>query len=52
MAISSDAFDYEAEDQLGAIYREAMERAQSFRREIVPTPHPYPHPKARHHRNR
>ena len=51
-----DAFDYEAEDQLAAIYREAMGRAQSFRREVVPTPHPYPHPKqpglARDHRNR
>jgi nucleoside-diphosphate-sugar epimerase len=51
-----DAFDYEAEDQLANIYREAMKQAQSFRREIVPTPHPYPHPKqpglARDHRNR
>ncbi len=51
-----DAFDYEAEDQLAAIYRDAMARAQSFRREMVPTPHPYPHPKqpglARDHRNR
>lgn len=51
-----DAFDYEAEDQLAGIYREAMARAQSFRREMVPTPHPYPHPRqpglARDHRNR
>src|SRR5215467_1591150 len=51
-----DAFDYETEDQLAKIYREAMQRAQLFHREIVPTPHPYPHPKqpglARDHRNR
>jgi undecaprenyl pyrophosphate synthase len=51
-----DSFDYDAEDQLAAIYREAQARAQQFRREIVPTPHPYPHPKEpgleRDHRNR
>jgi hypothetical protein len=51
-----DAFDYETEDHLAAIYRDAMARARAFHREIVPTPHPYPHPKepglARDHRNR
>jgi nucleoside-diphosphate-sugar epimerase len=51
-----DAFDYETEDKLAAIYRDAMEKARSFHREIAPTPHPYPHPKepglARDHRNR
>jgi nucleoside-diphosphate-sugar epimerase len=51
-----DAFDYETEDQLAAIYSDALSRAQAFRREMVPTPHPYPHPKqpglARDHRNR
>ncbi len=51
-----DAFDYNAEDQLAAVYRQAAEQAQAFRREVVPTPHPYPHPKqpglARDHRNR
>jgi nucleoside-diphosphate-sugar epimerase len=51
-----DPFDYDAEDQLAAIYREAAERARAFHREAVPTPHPYPHPRvpnlARDHRNR
>lgn len=51
-----DSFDYDAEDQLAAIYREAQTRAQQFRREVVQTPHPYPHPKEpgleRDHRNR
>jgi nucleoside-diphosphate-sugar epimerase len=51
-----DPFDYEAEDQLATIYRDALTRAQAFRREVVRTPHPYPHPKepglARDHRNR
>ncbi len=51
-----DTFDYETEDRLAEIYREAMGRAQAFHREMVPTPHPYPHPKqpglARDHRNR
>jgi hypothetical protein len=51
-----DPFDYESEDQLAAIYRDAAQRASSFRREMVRTPHPYPHPKApnlaRDHRNR
>jgi nucleoside-diphosphate-sugar epimerase len=51
-----DVFDYAVEDQLAAIYREAAERAKVFSREIVPTPHPYPHPKqpglTRDHRNR
>jgi nucleoside-diphosphate-sugar epimerase len=51
-----DAFDYEAEDKLAAIYRDALAKARSFHRELVPTPHPYPHPKepglARDHRNR
>ena len=51
-----DAFDYETEDHLAAIYRDAMARARVFHRETVPTPHPYPHPKepglARDHRNR
>jgi hypothetical protein len=51
-----DTFDYETEDRLAAIYREAMERARAFHRAIVPTPHPYPHPKepglVRDHRNR
>jgi nucleoside-diphosphate-sugar epimerase len=51
-----DQFDYATEDQLAAIYREAGTRAKKFHREIVPTPHPYPHPKepglARDHRNR
>ena len=51
-----DNFDYETEDQLAAIYREAATRAQAFHREMVRTPHPYPHPKepglTRDHRNR
>ncbi|MGH7985520.1 MAG: NAD-dependent epimerase/dehydratase family protein [Candidatus Binataceae bacterium] len=51
-----DAFDYDTEDKLAAIYRDALERARLFRREMIPTPHPYPHPKepglARDHRNR
>ncbi len=51
-----DAFDYETEDRLATIYRDAMAHARAFRREVVPTPHPYPHPKepglARDHRNR
>jgi hypothetical protein len=51
-----DNFDYETEDQLAAIYREAATRAQVFHREMVRTPHPYPHPKepglTRDHRNR
>jgi len=51
-----DAFDYETEDRLAAIYRDAMALARAFHREMVPTPHPYPHPKepglARDHRNR
>ena len=51
-----DFFDYDAEDQLAAIYREAAGRARAFRRETAPTPHPYPHPKEpnlqRDHRNR
>jgi hypothetical protein len=51
-----DPFDYDTEDQLAAIYREAAGRARAFHREAVPTPHPYPHPKmpnlARDHRNR
>jgi len=51
-----DPFDYEAEDQLAAIYRDAAQRARVFRREAVQTAHPYPHPKApnlaRDHRNR
>ena len=51
-----DNFDYEAENALAAIYREAATRAQAFHREMVPTPHPYPHPKepglVRDHRNR
>jgi len=51
-----DPFDYQSEDKLAEIYRDACERAQAFRREIVPTPHPYPHPKepglVRDHRNR
>src|SRR5262249_11618778 len=51
-----DPFDYDAEDQLAAIYRDAMEHAKAFHRAMVPTPHPYPHPKepglARDHRNR
>ena len=51
-----DPFDYDAEDGLAAIYREAADRAQVFRREAVRTAHPYPHPKApnlaRDHRNR
>jgi len=51
-----DSFDYAAEDQLAAIYRDAAERARAFHRKAVPTPHPYPHPRvpnlARDHRNR
>ncbi len=51
-----DRFDYDTEDQLAAIYRDAAGRARAFHREAVPTPHPYPHPKvpnlARDHRNR
>jgi nucleoside-diphosphate-sugar epimerase len=51
-----DSFDYDAEDQLAAIYREAAGRARAFHRKAVATPHPYPHPKApnlaRDHRNR
>jgi len=51
-----DHFDYATEDQLAAIYREAMTRARAFHREVIPTPHPYPHPKepnlVRDHRNR
>jgi hypothetical protein len=51
-----DPFDYETEDKLAAIYRDALVRASEFRREMVPTPHPYPHPKqpglVRDHRNR
>src|ERR1700691_4880482 len=38
-----DPFDYDSEDQLAAIYRDAAGRARAFRREAVPTPHPYPH---------
>jgi nucleoside-diphosphate-sugar epimerase len=51
-----DSFDYETEDKLAAIYRDAATRAREFHREVVRTPHPYPHPKepglARDHRNR
>ncbi len=51
-----DDFDYAAEDQLAAIYRDALERARKFHRGPQPTMHPYPHPKepglARDHRNR
>jgi nucleoside-diphosphate-sugar epimerase len=51
-----DAFDYDTEDQLAAIYREAEAKARKFHREIGIRPHPYPHPKepglARDHRNR
>jgi len=51
-----DPFDYDSEDQLAAIYRDAAQRASAFRREMIRTPHPYPHPKApglaRDHRNR
>ena len=51
-----DSFDYATEDQLAAIYRDAMKRAEAFHRELIPTPHPYPHPKepglVRDHRNR
>ncbi len=51
-----DDFDYDAEDQLAAIYREARERARKLHRGPQPTMHPYPHPKepglVRDHRNR
>ncbi|HKV53900.1 MAG TPA: hypothetical protein VJN94_04590 [Candidatus Binataceae bacterium] len=51
-----DVFDYETEDKLAEIYRNAFASAQQFRREIGYTPHPYPHPKepglVRDHRNR
>ncbi len=52
-----DPFDYDAEDQLVAIYRECIERMSSvgFAR-TAPMPHPYPHPKVpgqrRDHRGR
>jgi len=51
-----DDFDYEAEDRLAEIYREALARARKFYREPKPTMHPYPHPKEpgllRDHRQR
>jgi nucleoside-diphosphate-sugar epimerase len=52
-----DPFDYEAEDKLIEILRETKQRAQAIAtQEIVPIPHPYPHPKEpglqRDHRNR
>ncbi|HJU29415.1 MAG TPA: NAD-dependent epimerase/dehydratase family protein [Candidatus Binataceae bacterium] len=52
-----DPFDYAAEDELIAIYRESIVRMAAVRfKKVPPTPHPYPHPKvpgqARDHRNR
>lgn len=51
-----DNFDYATEDQLAGIARDTINRAHAFHREMVHTPHPYPHPKqpglARDHRNR
>lgn len=52
-----DPFDYAAEDQVIEILRDAARRAAAVAvHEIVPTPHPYPHPKEpglqRDHRNR
>jgi nucleoside-diphosphate-sugar epimerase len=52
-----DPFDYEAEDKLVTILREAGKQAANVAtHEIVPIAHPYPHPKEpglqRDHRNR
>jgi nucleoside-diphosphate-sugar epimerase len=52
-----DPFDYAAEDQLIEILRDGARRAAAVAtHEVVPIPHPYPHPKepglVRDHRNR
>lgn len=52
-----DPFDYTAEDQIIEILRDAGRRAAAVvTHELVPIPHPYPHPKEpglqRDHRNR
>jgi nucleoside-diphosphate-sugar epimerase len=52
-----DPFDYDAEDKVTEILRDAGRRAAAVTtHEIVPIPHPYPHPKEpglqRDHRNR